>query len=252
MFTAYSAYKFRTCGTAFFYSHLYKLANTVLVENLERVDIEDFFVEIYRQEACDVVSAISKCHLCQVICSKAEVFSFLRNSVCRECCTRYFNHCSDTERNFYAFFGKQFFCCVTYNFFLHVKLIDNTNKRNHDFRSRIESLFLQLNCGAQDCPCLHCSNFRICIAKSATTMSKHRIMLTKAIDSLLYLLNCYAHFLSHNFLSLEIVGNKFVQRRIKQTNVHWITIHCFKDAVEILFLIWQKFCKSFFATFNSI
>ena len=81
MFSTNSTYKFRTSCAAFFYCHLNKLSNTILVENLEWVNVKYLLVKIYRQEAGDIVAAVSKCHLCQVVSSKAKVFCFRSNVI---------------------------------------------------------------------------------------------------------------------------------------------------------------------------
>lgn len=63
MFSTYTTNKFGTSCTAFFYSHLNKLTNTILVKNLEWVYIKNLLVKVYWQETCNVITAISKCHL---------------------------------------------------------------------------------------------------------------------------------------------------------------------------------------------
>ncbi len=48
-------------------SVLDELANTLLVEHLERVNFQDLLVEVDGQEAGDVVAAVTEGHLRQVV-----------------------------------------------------------------------------------------------------------------------------------------------------------------------------------------
>ena len=67
MLTADTATESRTNGAALLHSHLDKLANTILVKNLERIHLQDLVLQIYRQEAGDVVAAVTEGHLCEVV-----------------------------------------------------------------------------------------------------------------------------------------------------------------------------------------
>ena len=57
-------------------------------------------------------------------------------------------------------------------------------------------------------------------------------------------MNTYTHFLSHYLLTLKIMWNKLMQRRIEQTDVNWHTVHTLQDTIEILLLIRQELIKS--------
>ena len=59
-------------GTTFLYCHLDKLTNTILVENLERVNFQNLLLEISRQERSDIVAAVTEGHLRQVLGTEGE------------------------------------------------------------------------------------------------------------------------------------------------------------------------------------
>ena len=59
-------------GTTFLYCHLDKLTNTILVENLERVNFQNLLLEISRQERCDVVTAVAESYLSEVVGTEGE------------------------------------------------------------------------------------------------------------------------------------------------------------------------------------
>ena len=129
------------------------------------------------------------------------------------------------------------------------ELIQNSCKRNHDFRMWVITFFLQFYRSTQDSASLHFCDFRICITQTATTVTEHRVMFAQAFYTLTDVFYCYTHSLSHFFLSFQIVRNEFVQRWIKQTNVHRTSVHCLKDTNEVGLLIWQQFCESFLTSF---
>jgi hypothetical protein len=67
MLTTDTAAEIRTYLTAFLHSELDETANTLLVEYLEWVNLQDLLVEVYRQERCDIVAAVTEGHLSQVV-----------------------------------------------------------------------------------------------------------------------------------------------------------------------------------------
>ena len=106
---------------------------------------------------------------------------------------------------------------------------------------RVKTFFLQFNGCGKDGASLHLGDFRIGVAKTAATVTKHRVVFAEAFHTLADIFYCHAHCFCHFFLSLCIVGNEFVERGIEKTNVHGITVHGAEDALEVFFLIGQQF-----------
>ena len=75
-------------------------------------------------------------------------------------------------------------------------------------------------------------------------------MLAKTFYALLDIFNSYTHCSSHFFLTLCIMGNKFVKRRIQKTNIHRISVHCTENTLKVFLLIGKEFCQCFLTTFN--
>ena len=67
MLTTDTATEVRTYLATFLHSELDETADTLLVEYLERIYLQDLLVEIYRQERCDIVAAVTEGHLSQVV-----------------------------------------------------------------------------------------------------------------------------------------------------------------------------------------
>ena len=56
MFSTDTCSDIRTNLVALLYSHLYQLANTFLVKNLEWINLQNLLVKIYRKERSNVVT----------------------------------------------------------------------------------------------------------------------------------------------------------------------------------------------------
>ena len=67
MLTTDTATELWTNLTTFLNSELDETAYTLLVENLEWVNLQDLLIEIYRQERSDIVTAVTEGHLSKVV-----------------------------------------------------------------------------------------------------------------------------------------------------------------------------------------
>ena len=110
-------------------------------------------------------------------------------------------------------------------------------------------LFCVRSCQS-DCFNLHFVDFRICNCKTASTVSKHRVVLVKISELCLDCCNRNSELRS-KCLSFNICSslNKLVKRRVKKTDCYSASTHCLNDSVEISFLKWKNLCKVFFAGF---
>ena len=78
-------------------------------------------------------------------------------------------------------------------------------------------------------------------------MTQHRIMLTKRLNTLLDILEAYTHRICHFLLSLQVMGNKLMQRRIKQTHRHRTAFHCLENSLEVSLLVGKNLSQSLLA-----
>ena len=92
MLTADTAFELWFHAAAFEYSLTYELANTVDIQNLERVIFENALFEVDRQEFSYVITRVTKCHLRQVIGSEREEVSHLSDLICCNSSTRDLDH----------------------------------------------------------------------------------------------------------------------------------------------------------------
>ncbi len=114
----------------------------------------------------------------------------------------------------------------------------------------LHSFFLQFQCSTQDSACLHLSNFRICISQTTTTVTQHRVVFTQRFYTLLDILQTYAHCIRHLLLSLQIMRNELMQRRIEQTYSHRTARHCFKDTLKVRLLVRENLSQCLATSFS--
>ena len=92
MLTANTTLQVRTNSTAFLCSHTDELADTILVEHLEGVYLQNLLLQINGEEGSDVVTRVTKGHLCQVVGTEGEEFGGGSDAVGSQSGTRNFNH----------------------------------------------------------------------------------------------------------------------------------------------------------------
>ena len=81
MFTTDPALELRAGFAAARDAHLYQLTNAGCVETLERIGLEQLVAQVIRQERIDVITAVAKRHLRQVIRTKTEEIRVFGNIV---------------------------------------------------------------------------------------------------------------------------------------------------------------------------
>src|SRR5512136_788160 len=101
-----------SCLFAKFGSHLYKLSYTYLVKPCKRVGFIDLLVIIFLKELAGIVTAKPESHLCKVICTEGEEFSFFCYFISSKCSSRNFNHRSHHIFKFHACFCNYFISCL--------------------------------------------------------------------------------------------------------------------------------------------
>src|SRR3712207_1844552 len=128
--------------TALLYCHFNKLTYAILIQNLEWVNIKNLLFKIRRQEASNVVTTITECHLGKVVSTKAKVFCHCCNLVGSQCSTRNLDHCSYLKWNLYTFCLEELASSLSNDFLLCVQLVYDTYQWHHNFWMRIETFLL--------------------------------------------------------------------------------------------------------------
>ena len=105
-------------------------------------------------------------------------------------------------------------------------------------------LFLNFDCSADNCLCLHLSDFRISYSKTTSTMSHHWVELMQGSDDCFDILNgftlCISQFLNISFLC----RNELMKRWIQETDGNRISFQSFIQCFEVSLLIWKNLIKS--------
>ena len=104
--------------------------------------------------------------------------------------------------------------------------------------------FLNFDCCADNCCCLHLSDFRISNSKTASTMSHHRVELMKRSDDSLDLLYSFALSIC-KFLDVSFIcRNELMKRRIQETDGNRVTLQSLIQLLEVVLLIRQDLVQS--------
>ncbi len=119
-----------------------------------------------------------------------------------------------------------------------------TYERNHYLGPDIHSLFPDQYRCFHDSFYLHVGHFRVSETKSATSVTEHGIKFLQTFHCLTNFLKRNSHPLSNLSLSFLVMGNKFVQGRIKQSYCTGFPIKRFEYTIKIFSLEWQKFFHS--------
>ena len=90
-----AALEHRALAAALEYGLADQLSHAVLVEDLERVVLQDALVEVDRQELADVVAREAQRHLRQVVGAEREELGDFGDLVGGDCRTRNFDHRAD-------------------------------------------------------------------------------------------------------------------------------------------------------------
>ena len=79
-------------------------------------------------------------------------------------------------------------------------------------------------------------------------MSQHRVVFAESFYALLDIFHGNTHSLSHFFLTLQVMRNKLVQRRVEQADSYRITSHYPEDSLEVVLLVRQNLIQCFLTT----
>ena len=228
MFAADAKLQVRPCSPSFFCRHLHQLPYAVLVQFCKRIGLINLALIVRCQEFARIVTGEAEGHLCQIVGSKGEEFCLLRYLICQKRRPRNLDHRSNMILNIRIFLFLYRFRNFYNHFFYIFQFFLIAYQRNHNFRHDIIAfLFLYLDSCFHHCPRLHSRNFRISNRQTASPVAHHRIELMQRVAGSLYFLYGQVHVLRQVFDILFFRRNKFMKRRIEETDRHWPSFHHF-------------------------
>jgi len=113
----------------------------------------------------------------------------------------------------------------------------------------VDAFFLAVNCCLDDGAGLHFCDFWISVAKTASTVTEHRVELFKRVALALHLFDGDTHLVCQFFLSGKLMRHELMQWWVEQTDCHAETVHSLEDSLEVGTLDRQQFVKSCTASF---
>ena len=233
MFAADTALQILTRAASLEYRLADQLADTVAVQNLERIVLQNTLFEVDRQELGDIVARESQGHLRQVIGSEREELCNLGYLIGRNCRTRNLDHRTDHIVDPVVALGEDLFGRTVDDLLLVTELLVVAHQRNHDLdmyrNARCADIHRCLDNGTG----LHLGDFGIGVAQTAAAVSQHRVEFGQRLDLLDDLLERDMHILSQFALLLLEVRNELVQRRIEQSHRNRIALHNLEQTFEV-------------------
>ena len=159
VFAADAAFEVFACAAAFEYRLADQLSHAVAVEDLERVVLQNAFLQVDRQELGDVVAREAERHLCQVVGTEREEFGDFGDLVGGDCRTRNFDHRADHVFQAVVTFGEDLLGCLVDDVLLVTQLLVVAHQRHHDLHVYGNPRFLYVHSCLDDGPGLHLGNF---------------------------------------------------------------------------------------------
>ena len=126
------------------------------------------------------------------------------------------------------------------------------NQRHHDFRNHFMPFMLHTAGRLDDGANLHGGNFRVKDAESASAQTKHGIAFMQVIDTRSYRFHALADFSCQSLDFADGMGQKLVQRRIKQSDGDRSGTHGLEKSVEIFALDREQFVECCFTAFDIV
>ena len=226
-------------------------AHTVFIDGLERVGIENTLTEVVTNEAADVVTAETECHLCQVVSTEGEEFGFFSDVTCADGSTGDFDHGTDHVVEIHNIvFGFDFFCDFGDDGFLMFQFVGIANNRDHHFSRAVETFFAEFNNRFQDGACLHGGDFRIGDTETDTAVPHHRVAFLQIFCAFLEFFQSDADGIGKILLLFFCVGDEFMQRRVEEADRDRFASHCFQCSFDILFHEGEQIVDSSDTFFN--
>src|SRR6266545_1270596 len=179
---------------------LHHLADPLLVEHGERVGRQQLLVEVEREELADVVAAVAKRHLGQVIGPEGEELSELGDPARHQSGARHLDHGAHRVRHLRPHIGHDLLRHGDGHVTGELHLTDGARERNHDLRLDLDPPPGAGAGGLDDGPHLHVVDLRERDAQAAAAVPQHRVEFLERLDA------------GHQLLKLVLAGGIDAQR----------------------------------------
>mmetsp|Transcript_8935 Transcript_8935/g.13331 ORF Transcript_8935/g.13331 Transcript_8935/m.13331 type:complete len:445 (+) Transcript_8935:150-1484(+) len=228
--------------TAIFGGPLDQLAGSFLVEDLERIVLEDAVGEVGGKELAHIIPGVPERHLSQVVGTEGEELGSSRsNLVCDEASPRDLNHGAHLERDPLASLLEHLLRRFPDEVVLVDVLGDGAHKRDHDLGVWVLASRLHVQGSLDDGPSLHSGDFRRGDTQAASAESEHGVILPHVLNDRLQLL--HAHAYSRRDSGIGVGRKELVERRVQETDGDGESGHGIQDAIEGGPLEWKEVRK---------
>ena len=254
MFAADPDLQIWSSGTAAIDTDPHNVADTFLINRLERIVRDDVVLTVETNEWPVIVAADCQRRLGQVVGTETEELSGGRDLVRSDSRPRNFDHSADEVFQRDAGFLEDRFRFCANDLFLILELGQESCQRNHHFRNNADPFLLNENCGFENRSGLHRRDFGINDPETATAVTEHRVRFVQFFDASFHSVDCAAgptgQLGSKIGLFFEMaIREELVKRWIEQADRHGTTVHAAEQTCKVSSLEWQQLGESLFTGF---
>jgi hypothetical protein len=130
----------------------------------------------------------------------------------------------------------------------HGEFLHGPDERDHDFWLGIDLLVEAVDCRLGDRRDLHHQDLGIGDAEAAAAVAEHRVHLMELRDPLLDFGDRNSGGVAHFLLTLGVVRQEFVQRRVEQPDGDRQALHRFENSFEVAPLVGEELLERRFAS----
>ncbi len=221
----------------------HQLADSDRIELRERVLLVNSSTNVVGEEFPRVIARDSIRHLRQIVGPERKEFRDRADLIRNHARARHFDHRADREWHLDAAFlehrGGHFANLRRQN----VEFLALADQRQHDFGHRLDAFLAQLARRLENRARLRLVNLGEADSQPRAAMPQHRIDLEQALAHLLQMLERSADFGGQVAQLAVGMREKFMQRRIQQTDRDRQSRHRFQDSDEVLALHRQDLFK---------
>ena len=249
MFAAHAALEVGPLAAAVVHAVFNKFADTLHVDGLERIGIQDLCSKVVTHEGSHVVAGETEGHLGEVVGTEAEELCGAGHAVGGESSTRDFDHGAEMVCDVLAEVGLNLCLDAVADCLLEAELAGGDGDRDHDFGLRMHAFLDEFGRSLEDSPVLGFGDERIGDVETHSAVTHHRVHLVEFLAAVVDFLNAHTKLLGEFGALVFSLGNEFVERRVEQAEHHRLAVHNLEGALHTGLHEGQEFVKGSTALF---
>ena len=232
MLTANAALQVRTLAATSLDAIFDELADTLGIDCLERIRIEDLVAQIVTHEGAHVVAAEAERHLGQVVGTEAEELGGTGHAVGGQGCARDLDHRTEMVSDVHGVGSFHLGLDPVANRLLETQLAGGNRNGDHNLRQWREAFQHQFRSRGENGAVLRLGDQRIGDVQTDAAVTHHRVGLMQFLTPLLDFLDADTQLPGQLLLLIETLRDELMERRIEQTEDDRLAVHNLKGALD--------------------